>query len=159
MTGHSADHGTRYFAYGSNMNPARVRDRGLRVLHAERAVLEGFRLTFDKHARSHRGTGHASVAVRAGSRVEGVLYWLDGPDEIIKMDRFESAPINYSREVTWVATAAGAVATWTYFANPAVLLPGLRPPRAYLDHLLAGEPFLSAEYHAMLAAWPCAEDP
>lgn len=155
----SADHGTRYFAYGSNMNPARVRDRGLHVVHAESAVLDGFHLTFDKHARAHQGSGHASVAVRPGSRVEGVLYWLDGPDEILKMDRFESAPVNYSREVAWVATAVGRVASWTYFANPAVLRPGLRPPRDYLDHLLAGEPFLTAEYHAMLAAWPCVEDP
>ncbi|MAT83481.1 MAG: gamma-glutamylcyclotransferase [Gammaproteobacteria bacterium] len=158
MTARSADHGTRYFAYGSNMNPERVRERGLRVLHAEGAVLDGFRLTFDKHARAHEGMGHASVAVDRGSRVEGVLYWLEGPEEIVKMDRFESAPINYSREMTWVATAAGAVSTWTYFANPAVLRPGLRPPRAYLDHLLAGAPYLSAAYHAMLAAWPCAED-
>jgi gamma-glutamylcyclotransferase (GGCT)/AIG2-like uncharacterized protein YtfP len=148
----------RYFAYGSNMNPDRVRERGLAVVSAEAAVLRGFRLTFDKHAAAHAGSGHASVARSPDDLVEGVLYLLRGPEEIAKMDRFEHAPVNYSREVAYVETASGVLATWTYFANPAVLRPGLRPPRSYLAHLLAGRPFLSAGYHARLAAWPCVED-
>lgn len=148
----------RYFAYGSNMNRERVRERGLEVVAAEAAILRGYRLNFDKHAAAHEGSGHASVAVAPEDLVEGVLYFLRGPEEILKMDRFESAPVNYSREVAYVETASGVLATWTYFANPAVLRPGLRPPRSYLAHLLAGEPFLSPGYHARLAAWPCVED-
>jgi len=148
----------RYFAYGSNMNPERVRERGLAVVSAEAATLHGHRLNFDKHAAAHDGCGHASVAVAPGEVVEGVLYFLGGPEEIIKMDRFESAPVNYSREVAYVETASGVLAAWTYFANPAVLRTGLRPPRSYLAHLLAGRPFLSPAYHARLAAWPCVED-
>jgi hypothetical protein len=90
--------------------------------------------------------------------VEGVLYLLAGPEEIWKMDPFERAPINYSREVVIVETAKGSVPTWTYFANPAVMAPGLRPRREYLTHLLEGRPFLSPGYFARLAAWPCVED-
>jgi len=148
----------RYFAYGSNMNPDRVRERGLEVISAEGAILRGYRLNFDKHAAAHEGCGHASVARSADDLVEGVLYLLRAPDEIAKMDRFERAPVNYSREVAWVETASGVLATWIYFANPAVLRPGLRPPRDYLAHLLAGRPYLSPGYHARLAAWPCVED-
>lgn len=155
---------TRYFAYGSNMNPQRVRERGLAVVRAEAARLPGFRLAFDKCAAPGAGgagrtaAGHACFHYAPGDCVEGVLYWLAGPDEIAKMDRFESAPVNYSREMVQLANAAGSVTAWTYVANPAVLRAGLRPPRDYLQHLLAGQEYLSADYYASLAAWPCAED-
>ncbi len=90
--------------------------------------------------------------------MEGVLYWLAGPGEISKMDRFESTPVNYSREMVQLACASGTITAWTYVANPAVLKAGLRPPREYLQHLLAGQQYLSPDYYATLAAWPCAED-
>ncbi len=147
----------RYFAYGSNMNPERVRERGLQVLRAEPARLHGFRLLFDKHAREHEGTGHANVVYAPSEVVEGVLYWLAGAAEIVKMDPFERAPVSYSREVVEVATAAGRIATWTYFANPAVRRAGLKPQRSYMNHLLAGAPYLSAEYLGRLRAWECVE--
>ena len=163
----------RYFAYGSNMNPDRVRERGIVFEHAAAAALEGFTLVFDKTSRAHAGLGHANVVPARGKTVEGVLYWLATGDEIGKMDRFESTPVNYSREVVHVRVAHqhlpsdhppapgvehSLVTTWTYFANPAVRQPDLRPPRSYLNHLLAGRPFLSEDYYEMLAAWPCEED-
>lgn len=149
---------TRYFAYGSNMNPDRVAERGLCVVRAEAATLPGFRLLFDKHSAAHEGCGHANIVYHPGERVEGVLYWLAGVDEIVKMDPFERAPINYSRDIVEVVTAAGILTTWTYFANAAVRRPGLIPPRSYLNHLLAGEAYLSADYLNRLRAWACMED-
>lgn len=148
----------RYFAYGSNMNPERVAERGLRVVRAEGAVLSGFRLLFDKHAAAHAGCGHANIVYQPGERVEGVLYWLVDAGEIVKMDPFERAPINYSRDVVHVHTSSGLVTTWTYFANSAVRRAGLKPPRSYLNHLLAGAPHLSAGYLEMLRRWDCVED-
>jgi hypothetical protein len=41
-----------------------------------------------------------------------------------------------------------------YVALPAVVAGGLRPPRWYLDHLLAGRDLLTPTYHARLAATP-----
>jgi gamma-glutamylcyclotransferase (GGCT)/AIG2-like uncharacterized protein YtfP len=149
----------RYFAYGSNMNQQRVRQRGLTVVRAEAARLSGFRLLFDKHAATHRGSGHANLAYHRGGCVEGVLYWLCDEREIVRMDPFEDCPVSYSREVVEVHTAGGLVASWTYFANPAVRRAGLMPSRSYLEHLLAGQPFLSAGYYQMLAAWQCVEQP
>jgi gamma-glutamylcyclotransferase (GGCT)/AIG2-like uncharacterized protein YtfP len=147
-----------YFAYGSNMNPARVRERGLQVRAISAATLHGVRLGFDKQAREHPGVGHACLTHDAAGAVEGVLYWLDAEADLRRMDRFERTPINYSREVVAVITRAGPVSAWTYFANPAVCRPGGRPSRAYLAHLLAGRPYLSDPYYQQLAAWPCAED-
>lgn len=148
----------RYFAYGSNMNPARVQARGLLVERAEGARLVGCRLQFDKTSAKHPDVGHANLVYAPDSVVEGVLYWLKSPAEIEKMDPFESAPVNYSREVVQVHAASGSITTWTYFANPAVRREGLKPPRSYLEHLLAGEPFLSPGYLDMLRRWECVED-
>lgn len=156
-----------YFAYGSNMNPDRVRTRGIEFRRAAGARLDGYALTFDKSSRHHAGAGHANIVPAPGRWVEGVLYWLAEAQEIGKMDRFEATPVNYSRDVVLVRATDGAggadgpppgIATWTYFANPAVRRPGLKPPRSYLDHLLAGRAFLSTEYVRMLEAWPCHED-
>jgi gamma-glutamylcyclotransferase (GGCT)/AIG2-like uncharacterized protein YtfP len=138
------------------MNPHRVRERGLVFTSAEGALLRGFRLEFSKQSRDHAGTGHANIAYDRNGIVEGVLYVLASPSEIEKMDRFERAPVNYSRDVVTVETAAGAEAAWTYFANPGVLAADLRPERAYLAHLLAGASYLSSDYVARLRQWPCA---
>ena len=148
----------RYFAYGSNMNVERMRERGMQFEMVVDARLHGFELQFHKTSRKHPDVGHANVAYAPGATVEGVLYELSGPEEITRMDPFESAPVNYSREVVQVVTPHGTLSSWTYFANPAVLQPGLKPPRSYLEHLLAGRPFLSDEYYQMLRSWDCLED-
>lgn len=140
----------RYFAYGSNMNLERVRERGLNVVTCEAASLAGFALRFDKVSRAHPRESHANIVREPGAQVEGVLYELASHDDILRMDRFESTPVNYSREVVLAETAAGAKPAWTYFANPAVRADGLTPSDDYLSHLLAGEAFLSAGYLADL---------
>jgi len=146
-----------YFAYGSNMNPARVTQRGLRFDALAGARLAGYRLTFDKTSKLHPGLGHANLSYAPDDEVEGVLYWLSSPVEIEKMDRFESTPVNYSREVVQVQVREMLVCTWTYFANPAVRSPGLKPPRSYLQHLLAGREYLSESYYQGLARHDCDE--
>ena len=167
-----------YFAYGSNMNPARVRERGLQVAACCGASLEGMRLVFDKVSRQHPNVAHANIVYAPGERVEGVLYRLASAAEILKMDPFERAPWNYGRDVVLVrasrqlscaegvSSAAASVATakaggggdcpeglvpaWTYFANQAARREGLKPPAEYLAHLLAGRDYLSADYFAWL---------
>jgi cation transport regulator ChaC len=147
-----------YFAYGSNMNPERVTARGLRFDQVRGAILHGVRLTFDKQSRAHRGSGHATLTCDRRARVGGVLYRLATDGEIERMDPYEAAPINYSRDVVWVRAGDTDVAAWTYFANPAVLRAGLRPERAYLNHLLAGRAYLSPAYYERLSAVVCADD-
>ena len=74
------------------------------------------------------------------------------------MDPFEAAPVNYSRDVVVVEAEGTRVAAWTYFANPAVLRPTLRPERSYLEHLLAGRDYLSAPYFEWLSRTACVDD-
>lgn len=151
MTRFSVKH---YFAYGSNMNPARVADRGLSVRDAQAGVLDGYRLMFNKMSRDHAGVGHANIEFDRHSVVEGVLYELHSADDILKMDPFERAPWNYGREVVPIRQGQHITWAWTYFANPAVKTAGLLPPRTYMGHLLAGEVFLTPEYLQHLHGQP-----
>ena len=142
------------------MNPDRVQQRGLQFGQVMGASLEGFELRFNKADRRHPGEGHANIMANRGTTVEGVLYHLSASHEILKMDPFERAPWNYGREAVVVQTEYGdPIWAWTYFANPAVQKEGLQPSEEYLAHLLAGEPWLSEDYLALLSAWPVAQQP
>ncbi len=147
-----------YFAYGSNMNPARVTARGLRFDRVGNAVLRGVRLTFDKQSREHPRSGHANLTFDRASSSEGVLYRLRDTQEICRMDPFEAAPVNYSRDVVIVEAEGERIAAWTYFANAAVIRPALRPERDYLEHLLAGRDYLSPRYFEWLSSTVCVDD-
>jgi hypothetical protein len=119
------------------------------------ARIADLRLVFDKTSREHPEHAHANLEFARGAVTEGVLYELVDPDEILKMDRFERTPINYSREAVTVVTAEGSMVAWTYFANPGVRRSGLRPDRSYLEHLLAGRPYLTDNYFGVLARTMC----
>lgn len=151
----------RYFAYGSNMDPARMRARAVPFVAACPGALRDHCLVFDKRAGG-AGIGHANVRYQRGATVHGVLYRLSHADAIVGLDPFERTPINYGREVFLIeapsepdADAKGCVPAWTYIGNPGVLAEGLLPEHEYLAHLLAGAPLLPADYLAMLRAQPC----
>ncbi|MBS7660753.1 gamma-glutamylcyclotransferase [Pseudomonas lalucatii] len=143
-----------YFAYGSNMNPARMQARGLCVREAMAGSLPGFALCFNKRAVDRPGCAYANIRHQRGAVVEGVLYRLAELGEIAKLDPFEGTPIYYSRERLAILTVHGVQPAWVYIANPAFREEGLLPARDYLEHLLAGRQYLSEPYWSLLAAWP-----
>lgn len=146
----------RYFAYGSNMDADRVRQRGLAVTARQGAILADHRLVFDKVAGNQPGVGHANVVRWPGQVVEGALYELAHASEILKMDPFEQAPVNYTREAVAVSVGANTLWAWTYYANRARRAALLRPTQTYLNHLLAGSDLLSKPYSDSLRAIECA---
>ncbi|NQD91736.1 gamma-glutamylcyclotransferase [Pseudomonas sp. CrR25] len=143
-----------YFAYGSNMNPRRMQERGLTVREALPGRLPGFALCFNKRAVDRPGCAYANIRHQRDGVVEGVLYRLAELDEVAKLDPFEGAPIFYSRERLAILAGHGVQPAWVYIANPAFREDGLLPARDYLEHLLAGRAFLSDAYWSALAAWP-----
>jgi gamma-glutamylcyclotransferase (GGCT)/AIG2-like uncharacterized protein YtfP len=144
-----------YFAYGSNMNPARMKARGLMFTHAEGARLLGYRLAFNKRSHCTPGVAYANVVHSSLSAVEGVLYTLEDHRALNIMDGFEGTPVRYSRECMRVQTSSTQKTAWIYVANPAYVEEGLLPESNYLGHLLAGGGHLSGEYMAMLQAQQC----
>ncbi|WP_104201671.1 gamma-glutamylcyclotransferase family protein [Billgrantia saliphila] len=138
-----------YFAYGSNMNVARVEARIGVVRRALAGVLHGHALRFDKASRI-AGLAHANVVPASGERVEGALFELLHPEQIERMDPYEGYPHDYQRQRRAIVTAEGAIEAWVYIAAPGTTADALRPASEYLAHLLAGKPFLSADYHRRL---------
>lgn len=144
-----------YFAYGSNMNPRRMAQRGLAVEQAVSGQLPDMALRFNKRSRHNPEWACANVAWSPGNVVEGVLYRLADERQIQLMDPFEGAPRYYSRERFHVHTPGGPVPAWVYIANPATIDNGLRPLRWYLNQLLEGRSFLSADYVRQLENVQC----
>jgi hypothetical protein len=146
-----------YFAYGSNMNSDRMAARDLQVLSSCSGWLEGFGLRFNKRSLREETLAFANVVYAPSERVEGVLYHLATPTEIIKLDRHEGAPVRYSRELFRVQTTASVIPAWTYIANPAVIDNSIKPARWYVEHLLAGKAYLTSEYWDRIDQTICQE--
>ncbi len=146
-----------YFAYGSNMNPARMRARGIHFTAAIAAQLPDFKLCFNKRAAGKVNVAYANIGYAPGACVEGVIYRLAVPEDITIMDPFEGSPFRYSRDVYPLRTDEGEIPAWVYVANPAMIADGLLPERNYMQHLLAGKAWHSTEYQAWLSAHPCLE--
>ncbi len=147
-----------YFAYGSNMNPRRMADRGLAVEEIMAGRLNDMVLQFNKRSRHNPTWACANVGFCRGKTVEGVLYRLADRRQIELMDPFEGAPRYYSRERFPVHTDRGLIHAWVYVANPAVIDDTVLPLKWYLDHLLAGRDYLSPEYLARLETVACHSD-
>lgn len=140
-----------YFAYGSNMDEARVRERGMPFTTRAAGSLKDYELRFNKIAKQIPGAGHANVVQAPGSWVEGVLYELSDGKDIERMDPFEGYPVRYDRRLVTVQTDEGGRTAWVYEANSEFLAEGLRPTADYLAHLLAGQDCLSPAYWGRLA--------
>ena len=140
-----------YFAYGSNMNPDRMSERDLNVVDKCAGSICDLTLKFDK--KDGPTYGHASVHVSRNSTVEGVLYQLQDTDEIKKLDVYEATPYLYSRELMAVNCSWGVIYAWVYIANSAALGEKLKPEQWYLNHLLAGKPWLSESYYQYLLSF------
>jgi len=101
-----------YFAYGSNMNPARRLARGLEFEQRVLGVIPGFQMQFNKAAVGKPGIAYANIVYQAGEQIEGVLYQLSSTDAIEQMDQFEGSPIRYSREVFPVQAESKIIPAW-----------------------------------------------
>lgn len=146
----SAKTGTvqKYFAYGSNCDPAVMERKGVPFTARRRALLRGYRLLFNK--RSHRERlpdtiGFANINEYPESAVEGILYDL-AQEHLPALDRSERCPGHYERIRVAVETELGPEDCWTYKAPLGMLAEGLLPSRNYLNHILAGREFLSQQY-------------
>jgi cation transport regulator ChaC len=150
-----------YFAYGSNMDPARLFDARLTpagVAHGARiaGVLEGWELVFNLPALARRGAAYANIAPCPGVTLPGTLNAMP-PEGLVVLDRYEGvATGHYARAEVAVLTEAGPVRAITYIARHR-LRPGLRPMRGYLAHLLAGADLLPDWHLARLRAEPCVD--
>ena len=140
-----------YFAYGSNMNPERVKLRGMAIKGYVGGQLSDYRLAFNKRSTIFPGAAAANIMVAHGQVVEGVIYELESLTTIESMDPFEGYPVRYSRHIVPIVTERGVLNSWVYTANEDYIQEGLQPAKWYLEHLLAGREFLSESYYQNLS--------
>lgn len=144
--------GIRHFAYGSNMDPEQMNDRGAPFTERRRAVLSGWALRFNKKATKDamKGEGRGNVVIDPKGIVEGVLYsitksGLDG------LDKNEGYPGHYDRKELEVRLDDGTRGkAWVYIAQPQYVQEGLKPRKEYLAHYLKGKDVLSPQYYEWL---------
>lgn len=144
-----------YFAYGSNMDPHRMRERGIPFRTRVPARLPGWRLEFNKVPSTlPRGAGYANVVPDPRGTVEGALYRIE-ESALAALDEWEGHPRHYRRKVLPVELRDGTrVTAAVYVAAPKRTRSGLRPTREYLSHMLAGHDVVSPSYWESLAATP-----
>jgi len=134
-----------YFAYGSNMDPDRMHERGVVFASRRSGILEDHALVFNKTSANAR-MGYASIVPLAGSWVEGVVYTLDDAD-IHKLDTYEDYPVQYGRYPMEIVLRDGSkTICFVYVALSDKVKEGLKPSASYLAHLLKGRDCLSEEY-------------
>lgn len=85
-----ADRTIFYFAYGSNADPDRFRERVGDWVSRSSAWLDGHRLRFSSSVQSEGGGG-AVIDAYPSSRVAGVVYEIT-PEQLAAMDREEFDP-------------------------------------------------------------------
>jgi gamma-glutamylcyclotransferase (GGCT)/AIG2-like uncharacterized protein YtfP len=138
----------KYFAYGSNMDASRMKERKINYSSRQFAILKDFKLVFDKKARDG-DYSYANIVQQPGEKVEGILYEL-AETEISKLDYFEGYPFHYKRIEINVLRNDKHIRAVSYIAQPDKTAEGLLPKKEYLNHLLAGKDLLSKEYISFL---------
>ena len=136
-----------YFAYGSNLSSARVRqaDRAPSARLVGVASLSSHTLTWCK--RGADGTGKCTLA-HSGNRADGVwgVLWEIDDGDVARLDAIEGP--GYERVEVTITTGNQKMSAFTYLAHSTHVDSTLRPAGWYRDLVIAG-----AREHGLPAAW------
>ena len=127
-----------YFAYGSNMLPARLLDRCPSARALGTSIAHGQKLEFSKASKD--GSGTATLVAAPNSAVPGVIFEID-LGERKQLDLHEGVGFGYRRDDAFAVEGSPAL-TSTYLGN--ALDEALRPYDWYLATVIAG-----AEHHGL----------
>ena len=135
-----------YFAYGSNMSAARMKQRLGWEAPRRAASLKDFQLVFDQAGFNDPSWSPAIIRAEQGGLVEGMVYEVKEKDLKI-LDGYEKY---YQRlEVKVMAAQEEKLDAVTYLSKKSR---GEKPPtQEYLNFLLEGKSFLSREYFDKLS--------
>lgn len=138
---------TIYFAYGSNMDFERLKEREIFFEFLGKATLHNFELCFNKIASIKNGAGYANIIDKVGGSVEGLLFNIEN---IATLDGYEGYPFHYEKYKLFVTLNEKNIEAVVYIANPEKTKQNLKPTKEYLNRLLTAKEYLSAEYYEQL---------
>jgi len=122
-----------YFAYGANIDPARMTTRLPGAAIVGPAVLDDYELEFTIRDREWGG-GVANIRPEAGGHVYG-LVWDVPEDELAALDTYRGDESHLRRDQVVVRTTQGDVSAVTYRVDQ--LANHVPPSFEYLRHLRA----------------------
>lgn len=149
-----------YFAYGSNMNPARLFDARLKpagVSWGRRIAgqITDWQLVFDKPWYKFDHAGAANIRHQPGAVTHGTLNEMPAAGLEV-LDHYEGVSDgHYVRRTLPVLTHSGVMVEAIAYIAVSDLRDGLQPPCVYLDHLLAGQDLLPPDYVSRLRRISC----
>lgn len=147
-----------YFAYGSNMLPARLMDRCPSARSVGVGIARNLALEFSKASKD--GSGKATLVAAEGSRVPGVIFEIDLAERS-DLDRHEGLGSGYRREDALLIddVARGGIARTSSYLGTS-LDAQLKPFDWYLAIVIAGAHHhgLDARHIAALRATEFVED-
>lgn len=148
-----------YFAYGSNMLPARLINRCNSAKLIGKGIAENCRLEFSKASKD--GSGKATLVGAPGARVHGVIFEINDSERAV-LDRHEGLGHGYRREDNFVVERivhGSPFLTNTYLATS--LDTQLKPFDWYLAIVIAGATYheMDKAYLAALRSTDFIEDP
>ena len=147
-----------YFAYGSNIDPMVMLERGIKYQKRVLGILYGYGLRFNKLAKKDAGVGYANIVRSPKENTEGALYIIDKKG-LKRLDMYEGYPAHYDKYIGSIHTKTiGLVDTFVYAAQKDKTKKNLFPTRDYLSHLLAGKDILSSSYYEQLKQTRTIED-
>lgn len=125
-----------YFAYGSNMSIARLRQRAPSAISLGCYVLKEHDLRFHKSGRDGSGKCDAYFTSNSEDAVYGALFKID-PTDKPALDRAEGLGSGYDeKEVTVIANNGALIKAATYIASN--IDESLNPYSWYVNHVLIG---------------------
>lgn len=147
-----------YFAYGSNMLPARLLDRCPSARFVGVGIARDLALEFSKASKD--GSGKATLVAAKGTRVPGVIFEIDLAERS-GLDRHEGLGLGYRRDDDLLiddVARGGIVRTSSYLGTS--LDVQLKPYDWYLAIVIAGASYygLDAGHIAALRATEYVED-
>lgn len=113
-----------YFAYGSDMDANRMRERDVNFSWRRRDILKGYRLVFNKRARDNPKAGYANIVPDNECIVEGALYEID-EEGLNKLDKYEGFQKHYIRNEMLVECERKEYLAHVYAANSVWIVNGL----------------------------------
>ena len=149
-----------YFAYGSNLHPARLAARAPSARLIGTGCWPGRRLAFHKIGQDGSAKCDAPVAPQPTDRVRGAIYELADAD-LERLDRIEGAGTGYDRALVTLDGDVGPLTANVYLARQGWVDSGLKPFDWYRLLVLAGAGYHSFpdSYLAAISAVSATPDP
>lgn len=146
-----------YFGYGSNMDFAALRAKGVKPRASRQACLPGWRLRFNvAHFFKHEGgVGNIEYTGLATDVVHGVLHICDETD-LAALDKLEGEGVGYDRISVEVTSENTTVVAHAYIGCSAYINENLLPVARYMNILVRGARAakISSDYIAKLEKQP-----